>query len=136
MEATLSGEGVELEFARNGLDALAKADSFLPDLVLLDMIMPGMDGFEVCRRLRATPRLAEVPIIILTALDDRASRLLGIEAGADDFITKPVDRQELRLRTRTILRLNRYRTLLDQRENLREMAGRLVNVQEQERKRI
>jgi signal transduction histidine kinase len=136
IEATFFGEGHQLEFAESGLIALAKADSFLPDLILLDAIMPGMDGFEVCRRLRATPQLAEVPIIILTALDDRNSRLLGIEAGADDFIIKPVDRQELRLRTRTILRLNRYRILLDQRNNLNEMAGRLVNAQEQERKRI
>jgi signal transduction histidine kinase len=136
IEATFFGEGHQLEFAESGLIALAKADSFLPDLILLDAIMPGMDGFEVCRRLRATPQLAEVPIIILTALDDRNSRLLGIEAGADDFIIKPVDRHELRLRTRTILRLNRYRILLDQRNNLNEMAGRLVNAQEQERRRI
>jgi signal transduction histidine kinase len=136
IEATLSGEGHQLEFADSGPAAITKAEALLPDLILLDMILPGIDGFEVCRRIRATPRLAEVPIIILTALDDRQSRLLGIEAGADDFITKPVDRQELRLRTRSILRLNRYRTLLEQRDNLHEMAGRLVNAQEQERKRI
>ena len=136
IEATLAGEGYQLEFAESGPVALQKAEAFLPDLILLDMMMPGMDGFEVCRRLRATPRLAEVPIIILTALDDRDSRLQGIESGADDFITKPVDRQELRLRARTILRLNRYRTLLTQRENLREMARHVVNAQEEERKRI
>lgn len=136
MEATLSGEGYQLEFAENGPGALAKADTFLPDLILLDVMMPGMDGFEVCRRLRATPKLAQVPIIILTALDDRKSRLQGIESGADDFIAKPVDRQELRLRARTILRLDRYRTLLTQRQDLREMAQRLVNAQEDERKRL
>lgn len=136
MEATFSGEGYDLEFAQDGFTALEKADLFLPDLILLDVMMPIMDGFEVCRLLRNTPKLAEVPIIILTALDDRNSRLLGIESGADDFITKPVDRQELRLRARTILRLNRYRTLLTQRENLREMARHVVNAQEQERKRI
>lgn len=98
--------------------------------------MPGMDGFEVCRRLRATPKLAEAPIILLTALDDRASRLRGIEAGADDFLTKPADRQELRLRVKTILRLDRYRTLLTQRESLRQMAERVVTAQEEERKRL
>ncbi len=136
IEIILSGEGYQLESAGNGQAALEKADAFLPDLILLDALMPGVNGFDVCRRIRVTPRLAEVPILILTALDDRDSRLQGIEAGADDFITKPVDRQELRLRTRSILRLNRYRTLLDQRDNLHAMAGRLVNAQEEERRRI
>ncbi len=132
----LDGQEYELSSASNGITALQQADELLPDLILLDVMMPGMDGFEVCRRIRATPKLAEVPIIILTALDDRASRLLGIEAGADDFLTKPVDRQELRLRVNTITRLNRYRTLLTQREDLRQMAERVVTAQEEERKRL
>ncbi|MBI3151856.1 MAG: response regulator [Chloroflexi bacterium] len=136
MEAILAGEGYQLEYAHNGGTALEKAEQLLPDLILLDVMMPGMNGFEVCSRLRATPKLAEVPIIILTALDDRSSRLQGIEAGADDFLIKPVDRQELRLRVRTILRLDRYRTLSIQRENLRKMAEHVVNAQEQERKRL
>ncbi len=136
MEAILAGEGYQLEYATSGGIALKKSEQLLPDLILLDVMMPGMSGFEVCRRLRATPKLAEVPIIILTALDDRSSRLQGIEAGADDFLIKPVDRQELRLRVRTILRLDRYRTLSIQRENLRKMAERVVNAQEQERKRL
>jgi two-component system cell cycle response regulator len=75
-------------------------------------MMPDMDGFEVCRRLRADPLLAEVPVIMVTALDDRASRLEGIEAGADDFLSKPYDRVELRARVQTVVRLNRYRRLL------------------------
>jgi signal transduction histidine kinase len=77
-----------------------------------------------------------VPIIILTALDDRASLLQGIESGADDFLRKPIDRQELVARVRTITRLNRYRILLEQREDLREMAERLITAQEQERLHI
>ncbi len=136
LEAILTGDGYQLEYANSGSAALEKAEQLLPDLILLDVMMPGMNGFEVCRRLRATPKLAEVPIIILTALDDRASRLQGIEAGADDFLIKPVDRQEIRLRVRTILRLDRYRTLSIQRENLRKMAEHVVNAQEQERKRL
>jgi signal transduction histidine kinase len=136
LESILAGEGYEIMSAMNGVTALKKADEFLPDLILLDIMMPGMDGFEVCQRIRATPKLAEVPIIILTALDDRRSRLLGIESGADDFLTKPVDRQELRLRVNTIVRLNRYRTLLTQRENLQQMAERVVTAQEEERKRL
>ena len=136
LESILEGQGYELTSAHNGETALQKADKIMPDLMLLDVMMPGMDGFEVCRRIRATPKLAEVPIIILTALDDRASRLFGIEAGADDFLSKPLDRQELRLRVNTIVRLNRYRTLLTQRENLRQMAQRVVTAQEEERKRL
>ncbi len=136
LESILEGQGYDITSANNGSTALKKADELLPDLILLDVMMPGMDGFEVCRRLRATPKLAEVAIIILTALDDRPSRLLGIESGADDFLTKPVDRQELRLRVNTVLRLNRYRTLHTQREDLRQMVERVVTAQEEERKRL
>ncbi len=136
MEAILAGAGYQLESALDGISALEKAQRLLPDLILLDVMMPGMDGFEVCRRIRATPEIAEVPIIILTALDDYESRLTGLNAGADDFFSKPVDRQELTARVRTIVRLNRYRTLLNQREQLREIAGRMVEAQELERRHI
>lgn len=136
LELILSGYGYSLQMAEDGSQALEKANAIHPDLILLDVMMPGMDGFEVCRRLRSTPGLAEVPIILLTALDDSASRLEGIESGADDFISKPFDRQELRARVHTITRLNRYRTLLEQRESLRDMAQRLVTGLEDERMRI
>jgi signal transduction histidine kinase len=136
IESILMTDDYLLDFADDGHAALEKAHTLRPDLILLDVMMPNMDGFEVCRRIRSTPGLVEVPIILLTALDDSASRLQGIEAGADDFLSKPVDRQELRVRVRTITRLNRYRTLLEQRESLREMAQRLVTAQEEERKRI
>jgi signal transduction histidine kinase len=99
-------------------------------------MMPAMDGFEVCRRIRATPPLAEVPILLLTALDDRDSLLKGIESGADDFLSKPPDRRELVARVRTITRLNRYRTLMEQRENIRRMAEHVIAAQEEERQRI
>jgi two-component system cell cycle response regulator len=111
LEDLLLVEGYALESATNGHDALAKTDHFSPDLILLDVMMPGMDGYEVCRRLRAQPHTAEIPIILLTALDDRQSRIQGIEAGADDFISKPYDRLELRARVRTITKLNRFRNL-------------------------
>jgi signal transduction histidine kinase len=136
LEAMLEGQGDQLELAVNGFEALEIAGRIHPDLILLDVMMPAMDGFEVCRRLRSTPQLAEVPIVILTALDDHASLMTGIEAGADDYLTKPINRQELVARVRTITRLNRYRTLMEQRENLREMAGRVIIAQEEERKRI
>jgi CheY-like chemotaxis protein len=115
LEGVLYGQGYNLAFAGDGLETLAKAAELVPDLILLDVMMPGMDGFEVCRRLRADPVLADVPIIMVTALDDRDSCLQGIEAGADDFVTKPFDRLKLRARVRTITRLNRYRRLLAER---------------------
>jgi len=115
LEALLFQQGYRLEFAKEGLEALEMAAELVPDLILLDVMMPGMDGFEVCRRLRVDPRLAEVPVIMVTALEDRDSRLRGIEVGADDFVSKPFDRAELRARVRTITQLNRYRQLLQER---------------------
>jgi signal transduction histidine kinase len=134
--ATLEGEGYDLQLAKDGIQALRMLKQLQPDLILLDVMMPAMDGFEVCRRIRATPSHAEVPIILLTALDDRDSLLRGIESGADDFLPKPPDRRELIARVRTITRLNRYRTLMEQREDIRRMAERVVAAQEEERQRI
>jgi PAS domain S-box-containing protein len=111
----LAEQGHNLAFAGNGEEAWTKAAELMPDLILLDVMMPGMDGFEVCSRLRADPQLAEVPIIMITALDDHDARLQGIEAGADDFISKPFDLMELEARVRSITRLNRYRHLLIER---------------------
>ncbi len=136
IESILFGKGYGLEMASSGQEVLEKAEALRPDLILLDVMMPGMDGFEVCRQLRATPKLAEVPIIILTAFDEHLYLMRGLEAGADDFLTKPVNRQELIARVHTITRLNRYRKLLEQRESLRQMAGRVVAAQEEERKNI
>lgn len=118
LEALLKQE-YKLAFANNGSEALTLAPKVIPDLILLDIVMPDMDGFEVCRRLRRHPVLAEVPVIMLTALDDRESRLKGIEAGADDFVSKPFDAMELRARVRSITRLNRYRRLLVERVRFR-----------------
>ncbi|HKJ38438.1 MAG TPA: response regulator [Anaerolineales bacterium] len=134
--AMLEGGHYQLEFAKDGAQALKMLDGIPVDLILLDVMMPGMDGYEVCRRVRSTPKLAEVPIVLLTALDDHNSLLEGIKAGADDFLSKPVDRQELSARVRTITRLNRYHTLMEQRENLRQMAERVITAQEEERQHI
>jgi PAS domain S-box-containing protein len=120
----LNTEDFRLIEAADGATALRLAAEAPPDLVLLDVIMPGMDGYEVCRRLRADTRLAEVPVIIVTALDDQASRLAGLEAGADDFVTSPFNRAELRARVRSITRLNRYRRLLETQTTLRESQER------------
>ena len=118
LRGLLEPEGHVIATAGDGDSALERARELMPDLVLLDVLMPGLDGYEVCRRLRADAQLAEVPIIMLTALDDRASRLIGMEAGADDFVSKPFDRVELLTRLRSITRLNRFRRLLQERSQL------------------
>jgi two-component system cell cycle response regulator len=115
LAALLGPQGYQLMFAVDGDDALAQAAATPPDVILLDVMMPGMNGFEVCRQLRKHPQLREVPVIMLTALDDREARLEGFEAGADDFVSKPFDRAELRGRVRTITKLNRHRRLLAER---------------------
>jgi PAS domain S-box-containing protein len=115
LEGRLLALGYPLITASNGREALQQAAEVFPDVILLDVMMPEMDGFEVCRRLRAHPHLAEVPIILVTALDDRDSRIQGLQAGADDFLSKPVDPVELKARVQTIIRLNRYRRLMTER---------------------
>ncbi len=115
ISALLRDDSYLLEHAYSGEEALTRALAVAPDLILLDIMMPDIDGFEVCRRLRALPNVAHVPIIMLTALTDRASRLRGFAAGADDFVSKPFDQTELRVRIKTITRLDRYRRLLAER---------------------
>lgn len=131
LEGLLADQAYELAFASSGPETLEKATELIPDLILLDVMMPGMDGFEVCEYLRADPLLAEVPIILVTALDDRDSRLRGLQVGADDFISKPFDPVELRARVRTITRLNRYRRLLSERTQ-RQKAEEAIRRREQE----
>lgn len=111
LEALLLLGNYNLIFAPNGNEALQKAREFIPDVILLDIMMPDMDGFEVCQQIRSDPDLFEIPVIMVTALDDRDSRLRGLEVGANDFVTKPFDRVELRTRIRTIAYLNRQRRL-------------------------
>jgi PAS domain S-box-containing protein len=114
-KSLFSEEEYNLIFADNGSVALEKAKEITPDLILLDVMMPGMDGFEVCRHLRTDPHLAEVPVIMVTTMFDRKTRLTGLKAGADDFITKPFDIEDLESRVKTITRLNRYRKILVER---------------------
>ena len=94
----LETHGYEIVEAENGEQALQKVEQRPPDVILLDVMMPRMDGFEVCRRLKKDARTAHIPILIVTALSERMERLMGIAAGASDFLTKPVDLQEVTLR--------------------------------------
>ncbi len=130
LQSILEGEGYRLEMAENGPQAIEKAKRLLPDVILLDVMMPGMTGFEVCQCIRSDPEIAEIPIIMLTALDDRDSLLTALKAGADDFISKPFDRYELRARLLGITRLNRYKKLLQERAKLQEANARLLSAYE------
>ena len=131
IEAILADQGYELHFASSGTEALHKAGQLLPDVVLLDLMLPEMDGLEVCQNLRQEPRLAEVPIIIITAVDDYQVRLDGLSRGADDYLTKPIDRHELRARLRTITRLDRYRKLYQERSKLEQALADLAYAYDQ-----
>ena len=107
MEAILAPRGYTVVQAYNGEEALQQVQWQRPDLILLDVMMPGMNGFEVCRRLKDNADTCLIPVVIMTALGRTADRIKGIEAGADDFLTKPVNRDELLARIRTSLRLKR-----------------------------
>jgi len=131
LEAMLTGLGHDLRFAQSGEEAIKKAIALPPDLILLDINMPGMDGFEVCEKLRADSKLSGVPIVITTSLDDKDSKLKGINAGADDFITKPIDGMEIRARVKMILRLNRYRKSLQQQDEIQRAHNELQEAYEE-----
>ncbi len=118
VEAFLSDLDCRLRSAEDGPSALAAIDRETPDLVLLDVQMPGMDGYEVCRRIKAGPRGRLLPVVMLTALDNSNDRVLALEAGADDFMSKPVDRVELVARVRSALRLKAVYDTLDSAEQV------------------
>jgi two-component system cell cycle response regulator len=105
LEAKLLNEYYEVALAASGEEALATVGRWMPDVVLLDVMMPGMDGYEVCRRLKAQPSTQHIPVVMITALTDQAERVRGLEAGADDFLSKPVDDATLFARLRALLRV-------------------------------
>jgi two-component system cell cycle response regulator len=117
LEARLTAEYFDVIEAEDGASCLDQARNHLPDIILLDIMMPGMDGFEACRRLKADPVTRHIPVVMITALDQRADRIRGLEAGADEFLTKPVDDVALFARVRSLLRLKTVMDELRQREN-------------------
>ena len=125
LEAKLSAEYFEVVSAHNGADALARIAEHTPDIVLLDVMMPGMDGFEVCRRIKANPKTAHVPVVMVTALDQPSDRVAGLDAGADDFLTKPVDDAALFARVRSLVRLKMMTDELRMRETTGQSMGLL-----------
>ncbi len=105
LEAKLAAEYFEVVTAMNGADALETIQRTKPDIVLLDVMMPGIDGIEVCRRIKANPQTQHIPVIMVTALDQPGDRVRGLEAGADDFLTKPVDDISMFCRVKSLVRL-------------------------------
>jgi len=118
IEACLAGVDCRVRLAGDGPSALAAIDAAAPDLVLLDVQMPGMDGYTVCRRLKASSALRLVPVVMITALDRSDDRVQALEAGADDFMSKPVERLELVARVRSALRLKAVYDRLDSAEHV------------------
>ncbi len=123
LEAKLTREYYEVVTASSGPDALAKVEQVKPDVILLDVMMPGMDGFEVCRRLKASPTTRHIPVVMVTALSDSSDRVRGLECGADDFLTKPVNDIALFARVRAIMRLKMIMDELLSREQTSEELG-------------
>ena len=112
------GEGYDVEVASRGTDALVAARQMHPNLIVLDILLPDMDGYAVCKELRMIPRTRHVPIIFLTRKDDRSDRISGLELGADDYITKPFDIEELKLRVQNAIARAERDNLLDPRTGL------------------
>jgi two-component system, cell cycle response regulator len=128
LEAKLGAEYYEVITASRGEEALLKAWRERPDIILLDVMMPGMDGFETCRRLKSDPETRHIPVVMVTALDQREDRLRGLEAGAEDFLSKPFDDVQLLSRVRS---LSRLKVVIDELRS-REASGRRIGLIEKD----
>ena len=131
IKAMLSLENYELKEARDGEEALELVARNEPDLILLDVMMPGLDGFEVCRRIKQSEKTRIIPVVMVTALREREHRIRALEAGADDFISKPVDQTELFLRVKSLLRIKTYHD--DLKRNYSELADMHAQLRELEK---
>jgi len=122
-----SGMDFDVDVAMRGSDALERTKQVLPHLIVLDIMLPDIDGYEVCRNLRTSMRTSHIPVIFLTQKDERSDKLQGLELGADDYITKPFDIEELKLRVQGAIRRSERESLTDPRSGL--PAGRLIEDQ-------
>jgi two-component system cell cycle response regulator len=132
LEARLTAEYFDVTTATNGIDALAICEKAECDMVLLDVMMPDMDGFEVCRRLKTNPKTHHIPVVMVTALDQASDRVRGLESGADDFLTKPVGELALISRVRSLARLK----LVTDELRMRAVTSREIGIQNPEREAV
>jgi signal transduction histidine kinase len=150
LAALLERPNYRVEMAEDGIQGLEIAMKVKPDVILLDVMMPRMNGYDVCKHIRENPEIREVPIIMITALDDHDAKLNGLMAGADDFLAKPFDSLELKIRLHTLRHVDRYRRLVEEREKLNKalaelseknrqlsaLSRRVLATQEKERRRV
>jgi diguanylate cyclase (GGDEF)-like protein len=122
-----TGQDYQVEVANRGTEALRLCQKQIPDLVVLDIMLPDMDGYTICRELRTTTRTSHIPIIFLTQKDERSDRIAGLELGADDYITKPFDIEELKLRVKSAIRIHQRMNMTDPRTGL--PSSRLIEDQ-------
>ena len=132
LEARLSAEYFDVATAMNGFEALAICEKAECDIVLLDVMMPDMDGFEVCRRIKSNPATHHIPVVMVTALDQPADRVRGLDAGADDFLTKPVSDVALIARVRSLARLK----MMTDELRMRALTSREIGIQNPEHEAV
>jgi cyclic di-GMP phosphodiesterase len=130
MRDLLEAAGYSVDAASSGPQALRAAEAGVHDVILLDVVMPGMSGIEVCRELKQRDTTRLTPVVLVSACQDRDRRLAGLESGADDFLNKPIDPDELLARVRSLLRVRRLTDALESAETLFEMLGRLVEARD------
>ncbi len=130
LKSMLHSENYQIMEALNGEEALKQVDCFNPDLILLDILMQGIDGFEVCRQIKQNEKTKMIPIVMVTALREREHRIKALEAGADDFLSKPVDSTELLARTKSLLRIKSFHDeLLDSYRDISEKNEKLLELE-------
>src|SRR6202453_2137334 len=132
LEAKLAHEYYDVAAAYSGAQALAKVKGFSPDIILLDVMMPDMDGFEACRRLKTNPATHHIPVVMVTALDPPSDRVRGLEAGADDFLPKPIPELALIARVRSLARLK----MITDELRMRAVTSREIGIESPEREAV
>jgi len=130
MRDLLVSAGYTVRTAHTGEDALRTASADPPDIILLDVVMPGISGIDVCRELKNRPVTRLIPVVLITASQERGQRLSGLEAGADDFITKPIDVSELRTRVQSLIRVKRLTDQLESADAIMTMLGQIVEARD------
>ena len=130
LAAYLEGTGCELMLARDGVQALRAIEELRPDLVLLDVVMPGLSGFEVCRRIKSDPSNRLLPVVLVTSLNTVEDRVRALQLGADDFLAKPIDRNELMARVLTLIRTKEVYDKLDDAEHVMAAFAKVVEAKD------